>query len=113
MTQDHKNRLGGGVLLIGGAVLAYLSIWRPYQDALGGSNTVLLNRTGIALAILFPLLGAILIAGGEAVNEHLKTHMTRGNRTMRGWVYIAIVAVIALGAYLLVESKFEALGYTV
>jgi hypothetical protein len=113
MTQDHKNRLGGVFLMIGGAVLAYLSIWRPYQAALAGSATVVLNRTGIGLGIIFPILGAILIAGGEAVNEHMKAHMVRGNRTKRGWVYIAIVAAIALGAYFVVESKFEALGYTV
>ena len=113
MNQDHKARLGGLFLMCAGAVLGYLSIWRPYQQALSGSNTVLLNRTGIGLAILFPLLGAILVAGGEAVNEHFKAQRVAGKRSALGWAYIVIVGVIAIGAYLLVQSKFEALGYTI
>jgi hypothetical protein len=113
VNQDHKARLGGLFFLCAGAVLVYLSIWRPYQEALAGKHTVMLNRTGIGLAILFPLLGAILIAGGEAVNEHVKAQRVAGRRTIRGWAYIIIVGVIAIGAYLVLRSKFEALGYVI
>ena len=111
MDQDQKTRLGGLFLIISGAVLGYLSIWLPYQHARSGAQTVSLNRTGIAMAILFPLIGVVLAAGGEAVNSHLKAQ-TVGKKTKLGWVYIAIVAAIALGVYLIVENKFEAMGYT-
>ena len=111
MDKDQKARLGGLFLMLSGGLLAYLAIWRPYQSALAGSTTVSLNQTGIALGILFPLMGMVLVAGGEAVSNHLKAH-TAGTRTTRGWAYIAIIAAIALGTFLFVERRFEALGYT-
>ena len=112
MTQDHKSRLGGLVFIIGGAVLGYLSIWTPYQEALAGSQSVSLNRSGIALAILFPLLGVILIIGGEAASDHIKAQ-TSGKRTKLGWIYTAVIAAIALGVYYVVQHKFETMGYTI
>jgi nicotinic acid mononucleotide adenylyltransferase len=111
VNQDQKTRIGGLIFIIGGAVLAYLSIWTPYREALSGAQTVALNRTGIALSILFPLMGAVLVAGGEAVNTHLKAHAT-GKKTIRGWIYIAIIGAIAIGVYYAVQSKFESMGYT-
>ncbi len=110
MDQDQKTRVGGLFLLCSGLALGYLSIWRPYQAAIAGAPSVSLSRMGIGVAILFPLLGAILIVGGEAASNHLKAHAT-GTKTKRGWVYIAIIAAIALGAYLTVEAKFNSLGY--
>lgn len=112
MDQDQKARLGGLFLIISGCVLGYLAIWRPYQDALSGSPTVSLNQTGIGIAILFPLFGILLVAGGESVSNHLKAH-TAGTKTKRGWAYIALIAAIALGTFLFVQSRFEALGYTI
>lgn len=112
MDQDQKARLGGLFLLCGGALLGYLAIWRPYQAALSGAPTVSLHRMGIALAILFPLLGAMLIAGGEAVSNHIKAQTT-GKKTKLGWVYVVIIGAVAVGVYLVVESKFKALGYTI
>ena len=112
MDQDQKTRLGGLFLLCSGLALGYLAIWRPFQAALTGSASVTLNRTGIGVAILFPLMGAVLIVGGEAASNHLKAQTT-GKKTKLGWVYIAIIGAIALGAYLAVESQFKALGYEV
>lgn len=112
MTQDHKSRLGGLVFIVGGALLGDLSIWTPYRDALAGSQSVSLNRSGIALSILFPLMGVILIIGGEAASDHIKAQTT-GTKTKLGWVYIVIFGAIALGVYYLVQHKFETLGYTV
>lgn len=112
MTQDHKSRLGGLVFIIGGAVLGYLSIWTPYTDALAGSQSVSLSRSGIALSILFPLMGVILIIGGETASDHIKAQTT-GKRTKLGWVYTAIIAAIALGVYFIVQHKFETMGYTI
>ena len=111
MNQDHKTRLGGLFLMIAGTVIGYLAIWRPYQAALAGSNTVSLHKSGIAVAILFPLLGAVLVAGGDAFNEHFKAQVV-GKKTKLGWLYLGIVATIAIGAYTLVTAKFEALGYS-
>ncbi|MBC7840910.1 MAG: hypothetical protein H7099_01270 [Gemmatimonadaceae bacterium] len=99
-------------LIVGGALLGYLSIWKPYNEALTGSQTIQLNRTGIALAILFPLMGVILAIGGEAASNHIKAQTT-GKKTKLGWVYIAIIAAIALGVHWVVETRFESLGYTV
>lgn len=112
MDQDQKTRLGGLFLIGGGAVLGYLSIWTPYQEAQTGAQTVSLSQGGIALSILFPMLGAILIIGGQAVNEHLKAQST-GKKTKLGWVYIAIIAVAALGVYKFVEHRFALMGYTI
>ena len=112
MTQDQKTRLGGLFFILSGAFLGYLSIWRTYQEALAGSRTLVLNRGGIALSILFPLMGVILAIGGEPVMQHIKTH-TAGTRTKLGWLYVAIIAAIALGVYYVVQAKFESLGYTV
>ncbi len=112
MDQDQKSRLGGLFLLVSGAVLGYLSIWRTYQEALAGSQTLVLNQTGIGLAILFPLMGVVLIVGGESAMNHLKAN-TAGKKTKRGWVYIAIMGAIALGVFYVVQSRFEAMGYHV
>ena len=111
MNQDLKARLGGLLFVFAGAVLAYLSIWQPYTQARAGAQTVSLNRTGIAMAILFPLMGVILVAGGEAVANHIKAQ-TAGKKTKLGWVYVVIVGAIALGVYLVVERRFEEMGYT-
>ena len=112
MNQDQKSRLGGLFLIFGGALLGYLSIWKPYTEALTGSQTIQLNRTGIALAILFPLLGVVLTIGGETASNHIKAQ-TSGKKTKLGWVYIAIIAAIALGVYWVVQTKFESMGYSV
>ena len=90
-----------------------MAIWRPYQAALAGSSTVTLNRTGIGIGLLFPLLGVLLMLGGQSFNEHLKTQTTTGKRTRLGWLYIVAIGAIALTGYLVIESKFRALGYTV
>jgi hypothetical protein len=112
MDQDHRARLGGVFFVLMGALLGWLSIWRPYQAALAGSPTVQLNRTGIALAILLPLMGVALAVGGEAVVQHLKAN-TGARKSARGWVYIVLIGAVALGAFLMVQSKFEAMGYTI
>ena len=112
MNQDQKSRLGGLFFIISGAVLGYLSIWTPYKDALSGSQTIQLNRSGIALSILFPLMGVILAIGGETASDHIKAQTT-GTKTKLGWVYIAIIAAIALGVYLVVKTRFESMGYSI
>ena len=111
VNQDQKARAGGLFFVGGGAVLAYLSIWLPYQQARAGAQTVSLNRSGITLAVLFPLVGLILTAGGETAANHIKAQTT-GKKTKLGWVYVAVIAAIALGVYLVVENKFEQMGYT-
>lgn len=111
MNQDQKARLGGLFFVLAGAALTYLAIWRPYQAALRGEPTVSLNRTGIALGILLPLMGVLLATGGESVANHLKAQ-TNGKRTALGWVYIVVFGAIALSVYVVVEAKFTALGYT-
>jgi drug/metabolite transporter (DMT)-like permease len=111
VNQDQKTRIGGLFFIVCGAVLGYLAIWRPYQSALGGSASVSLNRMGIALAIVLPLAGAILVAGGEAASDHIKAQ-TVGKKTRLGWVYLLLIAAISLAVFLLVQSKFAALGYT-
>lgn len=112
MNQDQKSRVGGLFLIFGGALLGYLSIWTPYKEALTGSQTIQLNRTGIALAILFPLMGVVLAIGGEAASNHIKAQTT-GKKTKLGWVYIALIAAIALGVYWVVQTKFESMGYSI
>jgi heme/copper-type cytochrome/quinol oxidase subunit 3 len=112
VTQDQKTRLGGLLFIVSGAFLGYLSIWRTYQEAVAGSRTLVLNRSGIALSILFPLMGVILAIGGEPAMVHIKAH-TAGRKTKLGWAYVAIIAAIALGVYYVVETKFESMGYTI
>jgi hypothetical protein len=112
LDQDQKTRLGGLFLIVGGAVLGYLSIWTPYKEAQTGAQTVALSQGGIALSILFPLLGVILAIGGQAVNEHFKAQIA-GKKTKLGWVYIAIIGAVALGVYKYVEHRFALMGYTI
>jgi hypothetical protein len=111
MNQDQKSRLGGFFFIFAGAVLGYLSIWTPYQAALAGSQTLTLNRTGIALSIILPLAGIVLAIGGEAASNHIKAQ-TAGRKTKLGWVYMIIIGAIALGVFFAVESKFESMGYS-
>ena len=110
--QDHKTRLGGLLFILGGAVLGYLSIWRPYREAVAGSQTLSLNRSGIGLSILLPLMGIVLVIGGEAAMNHLKGQ-TVGRKTKLGWFYLILIGAIALGVYYAVQTKFETMGYTV
>ena len=98
-------------MIIGGAVLGWLSIWKPYQAALAGSPSVSLNQTGIGVAILFPIMGIGLVVGGQSLNDHFKANAS-GVRTKRGWVYLIVLGAIALATFLFVQSRFEALGYT-
>ena len=111
MDQDQKSRLGGVFFVVMGAVLGWLSIWKPYQEALAGSQTLVLNRGGIALAIMLPLMGILLAIGGDSVVQHLKAH-TGEKKTTRGYIYLGVMVVIALATYYTVQSKFEAMGYT-
>lgn len=113
MDQDQKVRLGGLFFVVWGGVMAWLSIWTPYRDAMAHSPTVSLNRTGIALAILLPLMGVALAIGGETFVEHFKANASGDTKTMRGKVYIAVIAAIALAAYWAVERQFEAMGYSI
>jgi hypothetical protein len=112
MNQDQKSRLGGLFFIVAGAVLAYLSIWTPYKEAIAGSQTISLNRTGIALAILLPLMGVVLAIGGEAASNHIKVQ-TVGKKTKLGWVYLIIIGAIALAVYYAVQTKFESMGYSI
>jgi hypothetical protein len=112
MNPDLKTRLGGLMLLVSGGVLSWLSIWKPYQAALAGSPTVSLNTRGIGLAVLFPILGVILLAGGERVNEHFKSVKAAGRTNKLSYVYIGLVALVAVGAYMFVKSRFALLGYS-
>lgn len=112
MTNDQKNRLGGLFLIFFGAVLGWMSIWRPYQAALAGTPSLSLNRTGIAVSILFPILGLLLAIGGESVNNHIKAHTATGKRTRLGWLYIICIGAVALTVFWIVERKFEAMGYS-
>jgi hypothetical protein len=110
VNQDHKTRLGGLFFILGGAVLGYLSIWRPYREAVAGSQTLSLNRSGIGLSILLPLMGIVLVVGGETAMNHLKAQ-TVGKKTKLGWLYLIVIGAIALGVYYAVQQKFEAMGY--
>ncbi len=111
MTQDQKSRAAGVVFLVCGALLGYLAIWRPYQEALRGVPTVALNRTGIAMAILFPIAGLILATLGESASAHLRQHVGP-TKTRRGWAYMLVIGAVALATFFIVERRFEALGYT-
>lgn len=111
MNQDQKSRAAGFMFIFCGALLGYLAIWTPYQQALRGEPQVALNRGGIALAILFPIMGVILAALGQAASDHMKTHFG-AKKTPRGWAYIITIGAVALVTFFVVEAKFEALGYT-
>jgi hypothetical protein len=111
MNEDLKVRLGGVFLVVAGGVLGWLSIWRPYQAALAGSASVSLNTKGIALAVLFPLLGLMLAGGGSRLNEHFKAVKQQGKSSRVTYLYLAVIGGIAIGAYLYVKSVFAGLGY--
>jgi uncharacterized membrane protein YidH (DUF202 family) len=111
MNPDLKARLGGVFLMLCGGGLAWYTIWRPYQQAVAGAPSVSYSTKGIALGVLFPLVGLLLAVFGARLNDHVKELNAGGKFSLRYWIYIAVVAAIAIGSFLYVKSRFTALGY--
>jgi hypothetical protein len=111
MNPDLKARLGGIVLMLGGGALAWFTIWRPYQQAMAGAQSITYSTKGIAFGVLFPLVGLLLAVFGARLNDHVKELNSGGKASVQYWLYIAVIAAIAIGSFLYVKSRFTALGY--
>jgi uncharacterized membrane protein YidH (DUF202 family) len=111
MNDDLKARLGGVFLILCGGGLAWFTIWRPYQQALAGEPSISYSTKGIALGVLFPLAGLLLAVFGARLNDRVKQLNATRKGSVQYWLYIAIIAAIAIGSFLYIKSRFTALGY--
>jgi phosphate/sulfate permease len=110
---DTKVRCGGGLLVLLGLFLIYLTVWRPIQAAQAHAADVSLNTKGAAFAPAGVILGGIVIAMGRQARETLSRDTGDGRRKLQpaGWVVVAVCLALGIGLYLWTKSVIEGYGY--
>jgi hypothetical protein len=110
-----KSRVGGVVLLILGAFIAYVAIDVPIHDASAHAARVETNIKGALFAPMVLLLGIGGVVQGRRFFDALQTpdprRPGRGSLTRFGWMFV-IVAVVAGGlTYFGLQTYLSSLGY--
>jgi hypothetical protein len=103
-----KVRLGGLLLLLIGAFLAYISVYEPLQAAARGDEKVSLSLKGAIVCPMALILGATLLVLGRRAQA---VFGTRERPKPAVWVFVVLVLLVGLGLYLYLKSALEAQGY--
>ncbi|MDR6820278.1 hypothetical protein J2X76_005475 [Neorhizobium sp. 2083] len=108
MSAEVKYRLGGLLVLIVGAVVAWSAIWQPLQQAELGVDTVAWMPRIVVLLAVCAVFGLYFLLTG---NRYPYRDVERSTLTVAGWLLFAITAVAALGGFFWMDMTLKSLGY--
>jgi hypothetical protein len=103
-----RERLIGLVMLLGGAVLAYLCVYDPLRAAARGDENVSLSLKGAILCPLVLVMGAAYVILGRRATTLFGT---RERPSPAMWVVGVVLLLAGLGLYFYLKSVIEAQGY--
>jgi hypothetical protein len=103
-----RERLVGLLMLLAGAVLAYLCVYDPLQAASRHEEKVSLSLKGAILCPLVLVMGAAYLVLGRRARA---VFGTREHPTTAVWVCCVLLVLAGLGLYLYLRSVIEAQGY--
>lgn len=102
-------KIGAFALIIGGFML-YMCAYQPLQDAESGASTVKgLSGKGTMAGVVGVLFGLALLIGGEPVKHFFNPPPEKSR--VPGIIVGALLVGAGFGAYYLVKSHVESLGY--
>jgi len=106
--RSNPRTFGGFCLLLGG-FLVYQYLIKPMQDAAAGAGHVTLSFKASAVGLCLVTMGLALILGGRPVAAILRP--APGESRTPAFMVGTVFAVIGFGAFLLLQSHLESLGY--
>lgn len=111
----HKRvpaRTRGLLILSVGLALAWWQIWRPLTALERGVTEVTISNLGIGAAAVISILGAALVLIGPGFERLLESAQPDPqNISFKSLAVIAPIALLALGAYVLVRMRLTQLGF--
>ena len=114
MKKNRKAYLKAGALLLSGGLLAmYITVYEPLQTALNGSSSITTYLVGPAIALLMTILGVACIFFPKFVDQYLVytgQKMSDAEANI-GLAFIIVSLVISIGLAIWVQSFLHRLGY--
>ena len=102
-------RLLGAAIMLIGAGLTYLFVVMPYLAMQAGANEVEFGPKSAAIGPALVLAGLILLVLGPRTAV---VFSQEGGNKWKTWVAGILIAVIAFGCYVWLDTQATALGYT-
>ena len=104
-----RQRMLGLVLLAGGAVIAYFSVYSPLQAATRHEERVSVSMKGTIMFPVITVVGVMFTALGE---QSKSIFGTRGQKpSAMGWVICGVLIVVGVLVYLWLKSELQRQGY--
>src|SRR3954452_3063812 len=103
-----RQRMAGLVMLAGGAVIAYFSVYSPLMEAERGEEKVSLSMKGAILCPIAIVVGAIYAALGERAKA---VFGTRDDPSWLAWVICISLVIAGVILYLWLRLELERQGY--
>jgi hypothetical protein len=102
-----KERVGGVVMIIFGALLGYLCIYQPIESARNGEASVSISLKGALLAPI-GLLGLMYLVLGSRVTAIMGT---RQERKPASYVIVVGIILLGIGTYIWLRTTLQSYGY--
>jgi hypothetical protein len=106
---DTAQRVIGVVVMLLGAGLTYLFVVTPYLAMQAGANEVEFGPKSAAIGPALVLGGLILVALGQRTSVVFSQD---GANKWKTWVAGILIAAVAFGCYVWLDTQATALGYT-
>lgn len=108
MFAEIKYRLGGLLVLLIGAAVAWSAIWQPLHQAQLGADTVAWMPRIVVLLAVCAVFGLYFLLTG---NRYPYRDVERSTLTVAGWILFAITAVAAVAGFFWMDTTLKSLGY--
>lgn len=106
--RSNPRKTGGFCLLLGGFFI-YQFMIKPMREAAAHAAHVSLSFKACGLCIFFVVFGLALILGGAPIAAALRP--APGDSRVAAFTVGGVIAAIGLGAFFLLKSHIESLGY--
>ena len=100
----------GAAFLGGSAVLAYLCIAIPVNDARAGSESISLSMSGVFMTFFCFIVGFVFLVFGARFAPYFVAQEGRSKAKL--YATVAVICAVSFGAYLWLQQYLESLGYT-
>ncbi|WP_117195992.1 hypothetical protein [Rhizobium terrae] len=109
MFAEMKYRLGGLLVLLVGAAVAWVAIWQPLHQAQLGADTVAWMPRIVVLLAVCAVFGLYFLLTG---NRYPYRDVERRTLTTAGWILFAITAAAAIAGFFWMDMTLKSLGYS-